>query len=183
MLWIPLLTNTLVFRGGIAWKPALFGWEFGKPSWSGEGAPFPPSPCRWQSLWCLRSSWVLSLKHSSLSASLSSPHYLSQGLLAHRVLHLNFNISFLGRVQGSLDPHHHHHPRTAHVLWSWRNGFQKERKIFFPTVKKKDELWAETLLHAWKVSKRQTYKQHLHNRHLAAFSDIFFNLFWHAIKE
>lgn len=59
VLWIPALTNRLVFVGGIAWKQSLFGWsniqEFGKPSWP-EWAPFLLAPGREQSLLCLRSS-------------------------------------------------------------------------------------------------------------------------------
>lgn len=182
------MTNRLVFRGGTAWKTSLFGWdnswEFGKPSWPGESAPFLLPPSRSQSLLCLRCSQMCTaISEAQQPLCLPAlPGYLSQGLLAHSVLHLKFNIPgqiLLGQSTG--EPWSRAPFQCLTILKKW---FLKGKKKPFPTLKK-DELWAGILLHARKLSKKQTYKQHLHNRHLAAFSDIFFffNLFWHAIKE
>lgn len=168
--------------GGIAWKPSLFGWdntgEFGKPSWP-DWAPFLLAAGRQQSLLCLRSSPVLSLKPSSLSAFLSSqiiyPSDCYLLLLAHGVLHLKFNISgqiLLGQRTG--EPWSTSSPfQECTVSYDPEEMVFKRKEICFPTVKKLNCEQELCSMHE-NCLKKQTYRQHLHNRHLAAFSDIFF---------
>lgn len=56
------------------------------------------------------------------------------------------------------------------VVMTLKRQFSKQK--IFPNGRNMN--CDQKLLHAWKLAKKLTYKQHLHNRHLAAFSDFFF---------